>query len=82
MDHGAVGLLLWGLVASQNRGLELVSGGINGLLPPIYQDVEYKVQQLLRICAFFERGNIVRLYFVTCLFPMVEGKLPAENVAA
>ena len=82
MDKGAVCLLFWGLAASQTGGLKVISRGINGLLPPVYENVEYKGQQILRICAFFERGNIVRLYFVACHFPVVESKLPAKNVAA
>ena len=82
MDEGSVGLVFWDLVVLQTRGLEVVFGSINGLLPPVYEDVEYEVQQILRVCAFLECSNVIRLYFVTCVFPVVECKLPAENVAA
>ena len=82
VDEGSVSLMFWGLLVSQTGSLEVVFRGINGLLPPAYEVVENKVQQILRVCAFLKCSNVVRLNFVACIFPVVERKLPAENVAA
>ena len=76
-----MGLMFGDLVISQTGGLEVIFRGINGLLSTRYEDVEDKVQQLLRVRALLECSNIVRLYLVACVFPVVEHKLPAENVA-
>ena len=82
VDEGSVGLVFRELVISQTGGLKVVFRSINGLLPPVYKNVEDKIQQVLRVCAFLLCSNVVRLYFVTCIFPVVECKLPAEDVAA
>ena len=61
MDEGSVRLLFWHLVASQAGGLKIIFRGLDRLLPPTYKNVEYKVQQILRVIAVLERSNIIRL---------------------
>ena len=52
VDEGSVGLVFRELVVSQTGGLEVMFRSINGLLPPVDEDVENKIQQILRVCAF------------------------------
>ena len=82
VDEGSVGLVFWGLVVSQTGGLEVVFRSIDGFWPTVDENVEYEVQQILRVCAFLKCSDIIRLYFVACIFPVVECKLPAEDVTA
>ena len=52
MDEGSVGLVFRDLVVSQTGGLEVMFRSIDGLLSPVYEDVEDEIQQILRVCAF------------------------------
>lgn len=82
VDEEPVGFFFGGLFYAGCVFFDIIFGGVDGFGPSVDEDVECEIEEVLYICAFLKGSDVVCLHFVACVLPVVQGKLPAQQVAA
>ena len=72
-----VGFVFGGFGGGGGVGFDVEFGGVCGAGARGYEDVEGEGEEVLNVCSFFERGDVVGLDFVAGILPVVEGEFPA-----